>query len=105
MLDSRCAAALMAACLVAAVPQVWAQERSRADVEKTVAVVQLPRVVLDAARAALGTAPTDAKVKTENGREVYEITGTTVYFKKVTVAVAADGTIVRPVSPWDSDDD
>ncbi len=105
MLDSRCAAALLAACFLTAAPQVSAQEQSRANTEKTVAIADVPRVVLDAARAALGTTPTDAKVKTDNGRRIYEITGTSVYLKKVSVAVAPDGKIVRPVSLWDADDD
>jgi hypothetical protein len=61
--------------------------------------------VLNAARAALRTAPIGAKIKADDGRQVYEIVGTNVYLKKVSVVVTSDGTIVKPVSPWEDDDD
>lgn len=39
------------------------------------------------------------------GQSAYELEGTNKYDKHLTVVVAADGTILKPVNIWDSDDD
>lgn len=73
--------------------------------ERTIQISELPRVVFDAARKALRTAPTDAIVKADNGRQTYEVRGTNVYFKRISVVIAADGTIIKPVDIWEDSDD
>jgi hypothetical protein len=91
--------------LLSSAPYASGQQPSGDAVDKILSISDVPLVVLNAARAALRTAPIGAKIKTDDGRQVYEIVGTNVYLKKVSVVVASDGTIVKPVSPWEDDDD
>jgi hypothetical protein len=83
---------------------VFPQGRGENVLQRPMQVSEVPQHVLSAAQAAMNGWPTEAKLKFVNGRAVYEIGGTNAYFKRVSVDVTGDGSVVRGVDPRDLDD-
>ena len=73
--------------------------------EKPVQLAEVPPAVLAAARKELGAKPTSARTVSFEGQLAYLLEATNRYDKHLTVVVAADGTILKPVNIWDADDD
>ena len=65
-----------------------ARAQSGNALEKSISISDVPRIVFDAARKALRIAPTEAVVKIDNGKPLYELRGTNVYFKRISVGLA-----------------
>jgi len=63
--------------------------------EKTVALSSVPKAAIDAAKRALGSDPTDAKIITGTNPQQYELQAGKDSGKEVAVHVRADGTIVK----------
>jgi len=63
--------------------------------EKTVAVSSVPKAAVDAAKQALGSDPTEAKIISGTNPQQYELEARNSSGKEVAVHVRADGTIVK----------
>jgi len=86
--------AALGAILVATVPAM-AQSKSEEAKEKPVQLSEVPQAARDAARKALGSAPTEAKVMEEKGQRVYELEAKQAAGKEKSVHVTADGKILK----------
>jgi hypothetical protein len=89
---------------LAGISPVFPQGGGENVLQRRLQVSEVPPHVLSAAQTAMNGWPTEAKVKFVNGRAVYEIGGTNAYFKRVSVDVTGDGSVVRGVDPRDLDD-
>jgi uncharacterized membrane protein YkoI len=63
--------------------------------EKSVAMAQVPKPAVDAAKKALGADPTDAKVMTEKGQKVYELSAKDASGAEKAVHVSASGKVMK----------
>jgi hypothetical protein len=63
--------------------------------EKTVALSSVPKPAIDAAKRALGSDPTDAKIIIGTSPQQYELQAGKDSGKEVAVHVRSDGTIVK----------
>ena len=74
---------------------VLAASKSEEAREKTVALSSVPKAAVDAAKQALGTDPTEAKIISGTKPQQYELEAKTTGGKEAAVHVRADGTIVK----------
>ena len=63
--------------------------------EKTVALSSVPKAAVDAAKKALGSDPTEAKIITGTKPRQYELEARNASGKETSVHVRGDGTIVK----------
>lgn len=86
---------------------LYAADRSDASLPEgtIVSLSTVPASVLSIARDQLETKPTSAKSVSFEGRSAYLLEGTNRYDKHLAVVVAPDGTVLKPVSIWEADDD
>jgi hypothetical protein len=63
--------------------------------EKTVALSSVPQAAVDAAKSALGSDPTEAKIITGTKPQQYELEAKNASGKETSVHVRGDGTVVK----------
>jgi hypothetical protein len=93
---------MVGAALILSTP-LLAAGRSHEAAEKTVTLSSVPKPAVDAARQALGTQPTEAKIITGTSPQQYELEARNTAGKEVAVHVRADGTIVQRENESDED--
>ena len=80
---------------VALVTPSVAQDKSEEAREKTIRLAEVPQAARDAAKKALGTAPTEAKLVTGTQPQEYELEARKAGGKEMSVHVTADGKVVK----------
>jgi hypothetical protein len=85
---------MVGAALVLSSPLLAAGRGEEAS-EKTVMLSSVPKPAVDAARQALGTQPTEAKIISGTSPQQYELEARNTSGQEVAVHVRADGTIVK----------
>jgi hypothetical protein len=81
--------------IVALASPSFAQKQSEESREKTIRLAEVPQAARDAARKALGTAPTEAKLVSGTQPQEYELEAKNAAGKEVSVHVTADGKVVK----------
>jgi len=77
-----------------AVPS-FAQDKNEESREKPIRLSEVPQAARDAARKALGTAPTEAKLVSGTQPQEYELEAKKAGGKEMAVHVTADGKVVK----------
>lgn len=83
------------ALLVVATAPSFGQDKDEESREKTIQLSEVPQAAMDAARKALGTAPTEAKIISGTSPQQYELEAKNKAGKEVSVHVSADGKVVK----------
>lgn len=99
-----CIAAAAAGLIVAFVTPNFAQSQSEEAREKTIKLAEVPQAARDAARKALGTAPTEAKIVSGTSPQEYELEAKNADGKEVGVHVTGDGKVVKTESGGEDKD-
>jgi len=73
----------------------FAQSRSEEAREKPIQMSQVPQAAREAAKKALGSEPTEAKIVTGTKPQQYELAAQNSSRKEFAVHVLADGTVVK----------
>jgi len=81
--------------LVVVTAPSFGQGKDEESREKTVQLSEVPQAAMDAARKALGTAPTEAKIISGTSPQQYELEAKNKAGKEVSVHVSADGKVVK----------
>jgi hypothetical protein len=84
----------VSAALVASAP-LFAASRSEEASEKTIALSSVPKAAVDAAKQALGSDPTEAKIVTGTKPQQYELEAKNASGQEISVHVHGDGTVVK----------
>jgi hypothetical protein len=85
---------MMGAALILSSPLLAASKSEEAR-EKTVALSTVPKAAVDAAKQALGSDPTEAKIINGTKPRQYELEAKNASGQEVAVHVRSDGTIVK----------
>jgi uncharacterized membrane protein YkoI len=95
MLKSLTLTAFLGAFALAAAPGFAQESKSEEAREKPIAMAQVPKPAVDAAKKTLGPNLTEARVMTEHGKTVYELSAKDASGKEKSVHVSADGKILK----------
>lgn len=83
----------------------FAQSRSEEAREKPIAMSKVPQAARDAAKKALGSEPTEAKIVTGTKPQQYELRAQNSSKKEFAVHVLVDGTVVKSETEGDEHKD
>jgi len=83
------------ALLVVATAPSFGQDKDEESREKAIQLSKVPQAAMDAARKALGTAPTEARIISGTSPQQYELEAKNKAGKEVSVHVSADGKVVK----------
>ena len=83
------------ALLVVATAPSFGQDKDEESREKAIQLSEVPQAAMDAARKALGTAPTEARIISGTSPQQYELEAKNKAGKEVSVHVSADGKVVK----------
>jgi hypothetical protein len=83
------------ALLVVVTAPSFGQDKDEESREKTIQLSEVPQAAMDAARKALGTAPTEAKIITGTSPQQYELEAKNKAGKEASVHVRADGKVIK----------
>ena len=81
--------------LVVVTAPSFGQGKDQESREKTVQLSEVPQAAMDAARKALGTAPTEAKIISGTSPQQYELEAKNKAGREVAVHVSADGKVLK----------
>ena len=81
--------------LVVVTAPSFGQGKDEESREKTVQLSEVPQAAMDAARKALGTAPTEAKIISGTSPQQYELEAKNKAGREVAVHVSADGKVLK----------
>jgi uncharacterized membrane protein YkoI len=87
--------AALGALSLAASPALAHGNKGEEAKEKSVAMNTVPKPAVDAAKKALGADPTEAKVMTEKGQKVYELSAKDASGAEKAVHVSASGKVMK----------
>lgn len=90
--------AALGALSVTATPALAHGNKAEEAKEKTVAMNTVPKPAVDAAKKALGADPTDAKMMTEKGQKVYELSAKDASGAEKAVHVSSTGKVMKTES-------